>query len=77
MGDVDWHATEDYTFASVGDDKKLMMYVVRRAYLLRDRFNNHILVGTLATLQNRPHKSKPTIARSSQSRLLSTSTSPT
>ena len=23
--DVDWHATHDYTFASVGDDKMLLV----------------------------------------------------
>ncbi|KAI0334433.1 histone acetyltransferase type B subunit 2 [Cubamyces sp. BRFM 1775] len=31
VGDVDWHATEDYTFASVGDDKKLMLWDTRDA----------------------------------------------
>lgn len=25
--DVDWHATNEHMFASVGDDKMLMMYV--------------------------------------------------
>jgi hypothetical protein len=25
VGDVDWHPTEAHTFASVGDDRKLMM----------------------------------------------------
>ncbi|KAL7285584.1 hypothetical protein ACG7TL_000688 [Trametes sanguinea] len=29
--DVDWHATEDYTFASVGDDKMLMLWDTRDA----------------------------------------------
>ncbi len=24
---MDWHATQDYTFASVGDDKMLLVYV--------------------------------------------------
>lgn len=27
MQDVDWHATNENVFASVGDDKMLMMYV--------------------------------------------------
>ena len=27
--DVDWNSSQDYTFASVGDDKMLMMYVSR------------------------------------------------
>ncbi|KAI8981164.1 histone acetyltransferase type B subunit 2 [Trametes punicea] len=31
VGDVDWHATEDYTFASVGDDKMLMLWDTRDA----------------------------------------------
>ncbi|RPD82156.1 histone acetyltransferase type B subunit 2 [Lentinus tigrinus ALCF2SS1-7] len=31
VGDVDWHATEDYSFASVGDDKKLMIWDTRDA----------------------------------------------
>ncbi|KAI0718924.1 histone acetyltransferase type B subunit 2 [Cerioporus squamosus] len=31
VGDVDWHATEDYTFASVGDDKQLMIWDTRDA----------------------------------------------
>ncbi|KAI5116430.1 hypothetical protein M0805_000209 [Coniferiporia weirii] len=29
VGDVDWHATEEYTFASVGDDKQLMIWDTR------------------------------------------------
>ncbi|RDX51929.1 histone acetyltransferase type B subunit 2 [Lentinus brumalis] len=31
VGDVDWHATEDYTFASVGDDKQLIIWDTRDA----------------------------------------------
>ncbi|KAM5536021.1 hypothetical protein V8D89_010279 [Ganoderma adspersum] len=31
VGDVDWHATEDFTFASVGDDKKLLLWDTRAA----------------------------------------------
>ncbi|KAI0639912.1 histone acetyltransferase type B subunit 2 [Trametes polyzona] len=31
VGDVDWHANEDYTFASVGDDKMLMLWDTRDA----------------------------------------------
>ncbi len=27
LKDVDWHATKETIFASVGDDKKLMVYV--------------------------------------------------
>lgn len=33
MGDVDWHSKKDYFFASVGDDKMLMLYAAK--YLLR------------------------------------------
>ncbi|KAF7797167.1 hypothetical protein EIP86_008359 [Pleurotus ostreatoroseus] len=29
VGDVDWHSTQDYTFASVGDDKMLMIWDTR------------------------------------------------
>jgi len=29
VGDVDWHATQDHTFASVGDDKMLMVWDTR------------------------------------------------
>ena len=32
--DVDWNSSQDYTFASVGDDKMLMMYVPRRGSAL-------------------------------------------
>ncbi|KAI0830817.1 histone acetyltransferase type B subunit 2 [Trametes gibbosa] len=31
VGDVDWHATEDYSFASVGDDKMLLLWDTRDA----------------------------------------------
>ncbi|OCH88748.1 WD40 repeat-like protein [Obba rivulosa] len=29
VGDVDWHSTQEYTFASVGDDKMLMIWDTR------------------------------------------------
>lgn len=28
VGDVDWHPEYDYMFGSVGDDRKLMLWVV-------------------------------------------------
>lgn len=31
--DVDWHATKDTVFASVGDDKMLMMYGLSETYV--------------------------------------------